>query len=241
MLTYGATAGDGSKAHLFLGSGTFELLNGLSYGVWYSDTLGLNMLSSTTINLSSNTIMGGTSSLHAGNSTPANQSNWYSTVGSQITPNGEIKTANTNLSLYLSRATGTTGQMAAFFAGTNAAIGSISYTAGGTSFNTTSDYRVKENILSITDSVEKLLQLRPVTYNYLTHPGVFTTGFIAHELQEVIPEAVAGEKDAVDGDGNPDYQGVDLSRVVPVLTAALQETIETVATLSDRLSALENN
>lgn len=241
MLTYGATAGDGSNAHLFLGSGTFELLNGLSYGIWYSDTLGLNLLSSSIINLSSNTILAGSSSLYLGGRTPSNQDSWHANVGTHISAAGEIKTAANSTSLWLSRALGTTGSMAAFFAGSNTVIGSISYnSSGGTSYNTTSDYRVKENILTITDSVEKLLQLRAVTYNYLTHPGMPTTGFIAHELQAVIPEAVSGEKDAVDDEGNPELQGVDLSRVVPILTAALQETIETIQTLSDRISALEN-
>jgi hypothetical protein len=65
-------------------------------------------------------------------------------------------------------------------------------------------------------------------------------GFIAHEVQAIVPEAITGEKNAVDDDGNPIYQGIDQSKLVPLLTAALQEAIAKIETLEARLTALES-
>ena len=89
-------------------------------------------------------------------------------------------------------------------------------------YNTSSDYRLKENIAPMTSALAKVAALKPVTYKWKAD-GSDGEGFIAHELQEVCPDAVTGEKDAVDADGNPKYQGIDTSFLVATLTAAIQE------------------
>ena len=108
-----------------------------------------------------------------------------------------------------------------FFSGaTN--TGSISSNGSNTAFNTSSDYRLKENITPMTGCLAKVQALKPVTYKWKVS-GLESQGFIAHELAEVCPEAVTGAKDAVDANGNPVYQGIDTSFLVATLTAAIQE------------------
>jgi hypothetical protein len=117
-------------------------------------------------------------------------------------------------------------------------IGSI--TQNGTTavaYNTSSDYRLKENVEPITGAANRILQLKPSRFNFIADPDHTVDGFIAHEAQAVVPECVTGEKDAVDEDGNPKYQGIDQSKLVPLLTAALQEAIAKIETLEARLTA----
>ena len=118
-------------------------------------------------------------------------------------------------------------------------IGTISYDTTSTAYNTSSDYRLKENITAVTDGIIRLQQLKPSRFNFIADPDRIVDGFIAHEVQAVVPEAINGEKDAVDDDGNPVYQGIDQSKLVPLLTAALQEAIAKIETLETRLTALE--
>jgi len=101
-------------------------------------------------------------------------------------------------------------------------VGSVTINSGSTSFNTSSDYRLKENIAPMTGALNKVAQLKPVTYKWKSD-GSDGQGFIAHELAEVVPECVTGEKDAVDADGKPVHQGIDTSFLVATLTAAIQE------------------
>lgn len=117
--------------------------------------------------------------------------------------------------------------------------GSVSWNGSAVAFNTSSDYRLKENIKPLVDASSRLLALKPCQYNFIEFPQKTVEGFIAHEAQAVVPECVTGEKDAVDDDGNPVYQGIDQSKLVPLLTAALQEAIARIETLETRLSALE--
>jgi len=117
-------------------------------------------------------------------------------------------------------------------------IGSI--TQSGTTavaYNTSSDYRLKENIIPVSDGITRLQQLNPSRFNFITDPDRTVDGFIAHEAQAVVPECVTGEKDAEDDDGNPVYQGIDQSKLVPLLTAALQEAIAKIEQLEARLTA----
>lgn len=118
------------------------------------------------------------------------------------------------------------------FVRSSTTVGSITTTTTATAYNTSSDYRLKENIRPLEGSVTRLKQLKPSNFNFIAEPDQLVDGFLAHELQEVVPAAVAGDKDAVDNDGTPIYQGVDLSKIVPLLTAALQE-------VTQRLEALE--
>jgi len=102
-------------------------------------------------------------------------------------------------------------------------IGSI--TQNGTTavaYNTSSDYRLKNTIAPMTGALAKVALLKPCTYKWNVD-GSDGQGFIAHELAEVVPQCVTGEKDAVDADGNPKYQGIDTSFLVATLTAAIQE------------------
>jgi len=100
--------------------------------------------------------------------------------------------------------------------------GYISSTSGGTTYTTTSDYRLKENIMPMTGALDKVVLLKPVTYKWKEN-NLDGQGFIAHELAEVCPQAVSGEKDAVNEDGSIKAQGIDTSFLVATLTAALQE------------------
>jgi hypothetical protein len=103
--------------------------------------------------------------------------------------------------------------------------------AGGTNYNTTSDYRLKTDILPLSGNLERLAALKPCSF---LMNEVRSEGFIAHELQAVVPRAVTGAKDAVDEDGNAVYQSLDQSRLVPLLTAACQELAAQAAAATAR-------
>jgi len=154
----------------------------------------------------------------------------------------------------------------------NATVGSIYTNGSTTAFNTSSDYRLKENVVDMTGAIDRVKALQPKRFNFIADEDDTTVdGFLAHEVSDVIPEAISGEKDAtkeeeyevtpaiLDDDGNvvteavmgtrtvPDYQGIDQSKLVPLLTGALQEAIAkiealetTVADLTTRIEALEN-
>jgi hypothetical protein len=109
-----------------------------------------------------------------------------------------------------------------------------------TAYNTSSDYRLKENIAPMTGALATVSALKPVTYKWKID-GSAGQGFIAHELAEVVPDCVTGEKDAVDEEGNPQYQGIDTSFLVATLTAAIQEQQALIENLTTRLNALEGN
>jgi hypothetical protein len=118
-----------------------------------------------------------------------------------------------------------------YFLNPNGTVGTIATSGSSTSYNTSSDYRLKENVSPVTDGITRLQQLKPSRFNFIADPGKTVDGFIAHEVQAVVPEAITGEKDAVDDDGNLQYQGIDQSKLVPLLTAALQEAIAKIETL----------
>ena len=133
---------------------------------------------------------------------------------------------------YASEVDTTSGVFQFTFHNPNGLVGSISSGGSATSYNTSSDYRLKENVAPMTGALAKVAQLKPCTYTWKVD-GSAGQGFIAHELQEVVPDCVTGEKDAVDEDGKPKYQGVDTSFLVATLVAAIQE-------LTARLEVLEN-
>jgi hypothetical protein len=132
----------------------------------------------------------------------------------------------------------TVTQVMRFAYGTTA-VGSIVVGASSTSYNTSSDYRLKENIAPMTGALATVAQLKPVTYKWKAD-GSAGQGFIAHELQEVVPDCVTGEKDAVDEEGNPKYQGIDTSFLVATLTAAIQEQQAIINDLKARIETLES-
>ena len=121
-------------------------------------------------------------------------------------------------------------------------IGSIVTNGGSCSYNDLSDYRLKTEIATFStgSASERVKALNPCQYQFIDEPdGVIHEGFLAHELQEIVPTAVTGGKDEVDEEGNPVYQMVDRSKIVPLLTKALQETIAKNEELEARLAALE--
>jgi hypothetical protein len=179
----------------------------------------------------------------------------FTTSGSErmrITSGGSLCVNNTTSAggqpLYVKAFSGTGSAGFQVFANGNGAIdwynGSAGYVASvivnasSVAYNTTSDYRLKENIAPMTGALAKVSALKPVTYDWKS--GGSSQGFIAHELQEVVPDCVTGEKDAVDADGKPKYQGVDTSFLVATLTAAIQEQQAIIASLTSRIEALEN-
>ena len=120
------------------------------------------------------------------------------------------------------------------------ACGSITVSnSNATAYVTSSDYRLKEDIRGINGAIGSLNLLNPVSFAFKNNPGVSVHGFLAHEVQTVVPEAVTGEKDEVDDEGNPIYQGIDQSKLVPLLTAALQEALAEIESLKSRVTALE--
>ena len=161
-------------------------------------------------------------------------------------------------------------------------VGYIYADASGTAYNTNSDYRLKENVVELTGATDRLKQLNPSRFNFIVDSDKTIDGFLAHEVQDIVPEAVTGAKDAMrdeeyevtpavyedvvipavlDDEGNeleaerteqqlvteavmgtrsvPDYQGIDQSKLVPLLTAALQEALTEISDLKARVVALE--
>jgi hypothetical protein len=121
---------------------------------------------------------------------------------------------------------------------TSSQVGSISSTNSTTSYNTSSDYRLKNTIAPMTGALAKVALLKPCTYKW-NIDGSDGQGFIAHELAEVEPGCVTGEKDAVDAEGKPKYQGIDVSFLVATLTAAIQEQQFIINALAARVEKLE--
>ena len=128
--------------------------------------------------------------------------------------------------------------------------GSIAISGSTTNYNTSSDYRLKENIVNITDGITRLKQLQPRRFNFIKHPSKTIDGFIAHEVHSIVPQAVTGTKDETfskdDEDnnvkaGDPKYQHMDASKLIPLLTAALQEAITEIETLKTKVAALEGS
>ena len=126
------------------------------------------------------------------------------------------------------------------FGNPNGERGSIQVASGGTSYVTTSDYRLKENVAPMTGALATVSALKPCTYTWKVD-GSAGQGFIAHELQTVVPDCVTGEKDAVNEDGSIAPQGIDTSFLVATLTAAIQELKAELDTTKARLAALEAN
>jgi len=148
-----------------------------------------------------------------------------------------------------------------YFRNSNGFVGNIATSGTSTSYNTSSDYRLKENVVPMTGSIDRVKALKPSRFNFIADSDTTVDGFLAHEAQEVVPECATGTKDAMkdeeyevtaaveevrDEDDNitteaveavmgtrsvPDMQGIDQSKLVPLLVAALQEAIARIETL----------
>jgi hypothetical protein len=124
------------------------------------------------------------------------------------------------------------------FINPNGTVGTILVNGSTTSYNTSSDYRLKNTVAPMTGALDKLALLKPVTYKWNVD-GSDGQGFIAHELAKVEPGCVTGEKDAVDKDGKPQYQGIDTSFLIATLAAAIQELKAIVDEQAVKIAALE--
>ena len=179
-------------------------------------------------------------------------------------------TFNANRGLGINSTDGTTGVPMVYFGVQNAAQGDINAGGGSVTYNTSSDYRRKENVQDFINGIDKVKQLKVYTFNFIDDPDKTNKGgFFAHEVDAIVPEAISGDKDEVqkykenqdipegksvgdnilDEEGNtiPEYQRIDHSKMIPVLTKALQEAITKIETLETentdiktRLTALES-
>jgi hypothetical protein len=162
--------------------------------------------------------------------------------------NGKMSVTGTNIAIYATQSTAV-GYTTVFNALNNSGtyyltayqangttVGSITSNGTTTAYNVTSDYRLKENVLPMTSGLTTISALKPVKYDWKID-GSHGEGFIAHELQEVIPHAVTGEKDAINKDGSIKPQGVDYSKIVVHLVAAIKELSAEVEALKAKVGA----
>jgi len=142
--------------------------------------------------------------------------------------------------LYSSRdSTSASGHIA--FYNANGEVGTITTSSSSTNYNTSSDYRLKEAVVDMTGAIARVKQLAPKRFNFIADPDDTTVdGFLAHEAQTVVPEAISGTHNEVDDDGNAVMQGIDQSKLVPLLTGALKEAIAKIEALEARVTALED-
>lgn len=149
-----------------------------------------------------------------------------------------VADAALNPALYFNSNYGGGTKAHVLFRRNSSTVGQITENGSSTSYTTTSDYRLKENILSMTGALDKVAQLKPVTYTWKAD-GSNGQGFIAHELQAVVPDCVIGNKDEINEDGSIKPQSVDTSFLVATLTAAIQEQQTIINNLKTRIEALE--
>ncbi len=168
--------------------------------------------------------------------------------GFAVDPDGAI-VCRRNGTMVMLKSIGTGGYTAISILSANTQVGSCTFNSGGTSWNTSSDYRLKENQVAISDGITRLKTLKPYRFNFKENPSETVDGFFAHEVSPAVPEAITGTKDAVATDddaaehdhlsvGDPIYQQIDQSKLVPLLTAALQEAIGRIEELETKVAAL---
>jgi hypothetical protein len=193
-------------------------------------------------------------------SSVVNPASGFSTIGAMGVRNDgrtEIATTADGLAVLQLGINSASNASAVVFRKQGTVVGSISVTGSATSYNTSSDYRLKENVVPMTGSVDRLKALNPSRFNFISDSDTTVDGFLAHEAGEVVPECATGTKDAMKTeeyevtpavmDGETvvteavmgereveDYQGIDQSKLVPLLVSALQEAIT-------RIEQLENN
>ena len=215
--------GDASDyARIMFDDGTTDNIGELRYN-FGSDYMSFNTNSAERMRIDSS----GTLLLGQTTGTIFNQS---SVTGITAGGSGSLQvTGSAATVLYLNRLS--TGQMVGIYKD-GGQVGSISITASSTAYNTSSDYRLKENVTYDWDATTRLKQLKPARFNFIVDADTTVDGFLAHEAQAVVPEAVTGTHNEVDDDGNPVMQGIDQSKLVPLLVKTIQE-------LEARIAALE--
>ena len=129
---------------------------------------------------------------------------------------------------------GANGQVIQSFEVGGNVVGRIEVNNSATIYSTSSDYRLKENVVTDWDATSRLKQLKPSRFNFKTDKATTMDGFLAHEVSSIVPEAISGEKDAVDADGNIEPQGIDQSKLVPLMVKTIQELEARIATLESK-------
>ena len=162
----------------------------------------------------------------------------YTTDGVMLSNGGNNYSRTSGTVIDVNR-NGSDGNVLSFYKA-GASVGSISVTGSSTAFNTSSDHRLKENVADMTGAIDRVKALAPKRFNFIADADTTVDGFLAHEAQAVVPEAVTGTHNEVDDDGNPVMQGIDQSKLVPLLTGALKEAIAKIEALEARVAALEN-
>ena len=163
----------------------------------------------------------------------------FDAVGAELfAPTGYMSiTRNQGTQLYLHRMNND-GAFVEFWQ-TNNLEGYVNVSSGTVTLENYSDYRMKKNISDLGSSLDRVKSLRPVTFEYTRHAGYTHEGFIAHEVQEVLPQAVQGDKDAVNEEGEPVYQSYDKSLLIPLLTKAIQEQQTQIEALQSEINTLK--
>jgi hypothetical protein len=184
--------------------------------------------------LTNSIVIGGVSSIPYNGFTAAIQCNVQTGTGL----GGVFTCNNGNVPLWCG-VSGASAYLLGFAYGTGSSwtsVGWVMTTGTSVLYATASDYRLKQNVIPITNAISRVKCLNPVRFDWITDSSHKTVdGFLAHEVQSVIPESVTGSKDAIKSDGTPDYQGVDQAKIVPLLTAALLEAIARIEVLESKL------
>jgi hypothetical protein len=156
-----------------------------------------------------------------------------STVGIELDANGGLEATRSGNNAGMFSRRGSNGNCVLFRRDATS-VGAITVTTTGTTYNTTSDLRLKTDIKPISNSTEKLMAMNPVTHGWKANPEADTVhGFIAQEMIEIIPEAVSGEPEG------EEMMSMDYGRITPVIVAALQEANKKIAEIETRLNELE--
>jgi len=140
--------------------------------------------------------------------------------------------------LFCSRGSTSAREQIIFF-NPNGDVGSIDTSGTSTSYNTSSDHRLKQGVEDMTGAIDRVKALAPKRFQFIADADTTVDGFLAHEAQAVVPEAVTGTKDEVNENGDAVMQGIDQAKLVPLLTGALQEAIAKIETLETKVAALE--
>jgi hypothetical protein len=171
------------------------------------------------------------------NATTTNRLNSYDTF--RATNTGRLNLEpHGNLTISFGGDSDSSYYAAIFANNSSSSVGYILVGSSATDFGTSSDYRLKENVNYDWDATSRLKQLKPVRFNFKTEPDKTIDGLIAHEVSEIVPNAVNGEKDEMKN-GEPFYQGIDHSKLVPLLTKSLQEAMARIETLEAKVAKLE--
>ena len=159
-----------------------------------------------------------------------------------------VQLGNTSSGTLFSNGSATGFSNNIIFINGNGVVGKIETNGSNTNYATSSDYRLKENAVAISDGITRLKTLKPYKFNFKTDPSTTLDGFFAHEVSPAVPEAVSGTKDELYTEdfleykvGDPKIQSLDATKLIPLLTASLQEAVAKIETLEAKVAALEGS